>query len=591
MSTKTKLKTEWNLKLLYASGTDPKIEQDILAYEKACADFEKKFKGNTEYLSDESALLYALQEYETLFAMVEGRKPVDYFYYRKCLNSTDQEAESKLNQISERLTKAGNKVIFFELTLGKIDKKQQETILRDKLFSHYKYFLEKLFRNAQYDLSEPEEKIMNLKSMPAHGMWVQGQQKLLNVQTVKFQGKQMPLPEAYNKFPELPTAQRRKLADDASTILKNISDFAESELNAVFTDKKINDELRGLEQPYSATIIGYQNDEKSIITFVETVTKHFDISHKFYKAKAKLLGLKKLEYADRATPIGKLKIKLTFKDSLELLRSAFEKVDPKYRTILDTYMENGQIDVFPKKGKKGGAFCSGDLGMPTYVLLNHADNLGSYKTFAHEMGHAIHTELSKSQPPIYERYTISVAEVASTLFENFAFDEVFPKLSEKEKIIALHDRINDSISTVFRQIGCFNYELALHQAVRSKGAISKEEIAKLHNVHMKAYLGPLFNLKELDGYMFVQWPHIRYFFYVYSYAYGELISKALYAKFKENPEYIKEIEKFLSAGGSKSPEQIFKDIGIDTSKPEFFIAGLKSIEGDIKELEKLTSKK
>ncbi len=104
---------------------------------------------------------------------------------------------------------------------------------------------------------------------------------------------------------------------------------------------------------------------------------------------------------------------------------------------------------------------------------------------------------------------------------------------------------------------------------------------------MKAYLGPQFTMKEDDGYFFVQWPHLRYFFYVYSYAYGEIISKALYSKYKHDKNYMKEIEKFLSAGGSKSPEQIFKDIGIDTGKPEFFVEGLKEIEEDIKKLEAL----
>jgi oligoendopeptidase F len=257
--------------------------------------------------------------------------------------------------------------------------------------------------------------------------------------------------------------------------------------------------------------------------------------------------------------------------------------------FLNSYITQGQIDALPKKGKKGGAYCSGEINQPTFVLLNHVDNVQSLMTFAHEMGHAFHTELSKSQSPLYQRYTISVAEVASTFFENIAFQEVFPKLSAKEKIIALHDRINDAIATVFRQVAAFNYELDMHRQVREKGALSKEEMATIHNKHMKAYLGPLFTMKEDDGYMFVQWPHLRYFFYVYSYAYGELISKALYARYKEDPSYMNEIEKFLSAGGSKSPEQIFKDIGIDTSKPEFFVKGFKSIEEEIKELEHLTS--
>jgi oligoendopeptidase F len=251
-------------------------------------------------------------------------------------------------------------------------------------------------------------------------------------------------------------------------------------------------------------------------------------------------------------------------------------------------LKNGQIDVFPKKGKTGGAYCSSSTGLPTLVLLNHISSMNSVMTVAHEMGHAIHSELSKTQPEIYQGYSTAVAEVASTLFENFAFDEVFETLSDKEKIIALHDRINDDISTIFRQIACFNFELELHKEIRAKGFVPKEEMAKLMNKHISSYVGGVMKLKENDGYFFVNWGHIRRFFYVYSYAYGQIISKALYAEYKKDKNFISKIEEFLKSGGSKSPYEIFKSIGIDTSKPEFFEAGLKQIEEDIKMLEKLT---
>ncbi|MES2436967.1 MAG: M3 family oligoendopeptidase [Patescibacteria group bacterium] len=583
------MKTTWNLDLLYTSGKDPQIEKDLLGYEKLCATFEKKYKKDVSYLDNPESLLKALKDYEKFYEDATASKAYAYFNYRKDLNSTDQEAEAESNKISQRLAKSSNKTLFFEIELGKISKDRQKAILTNPEFSKYKYFLERIFITAKYNLTEAEEKIMNLKSLPARGMWVDSQEKLLNQQSVTYKGQQIALPGAQNMLTELPTKERRMLADKVNEVLKSISHFAEAELNAILTDKKINDELRGLANPYSATIIGYQNDEKAIINFVQTVTQYFSISHRFYKVKAKLLKEEKLEYADRAAKVGTLKLKLSFEESLEILRKAFGKVNPEYVTILNRYVEQGQIDVFPRVGKRGGAYCSSNVGLPTFVMLNHVDNLKSLKTFAHEMGHAIHAEYSKTQPALYQGHTISVAEVASTLFENFVFEEVFETLTAKEKIIALHDTINDSISTIFRQIGGFNFELDLHTTLREKGALSKEEIAELHNKNMKAYLGPQFEMKENDGYFFVNWPHIRYFFYVYSYAYGELISRALYENYKKDPAYIKKIEEFLKAGGSKSPEKIFKDIGIDTSKPQFFIDGLKSIEEDIKKLEELTA--
>ena len=581
------MKTKWDLTVFYKNEEDPKIESDILAIEKAYSDFEKKYKNKKDYLENEDSLVKALEDWDTLLGVAGSWKPAMYLNYRKDLDSFNQKADSLFNKVVNRLTVASNKILFFNLALGKIDKKLQTQFLSSDKLAPFRYYLKRIFDTAKYDLGESEEKILNLKSLPAREMWSSNQEKLLNSQTIKFEGKELPIPEASNKIFELPKQKRYELQQLLSEKLKSISYFAEAELNAIYTDKKIDDELRGFGEPYSATILGYQNNEKSIITFVDTVTKNFPISHKFYKLKARLLKLPRLRFPDRSVSIGKNSKKVGFEEGLNIFKKALGNVDEKYVKILDHFIENGQIDVYPVKGKRGGAYCSHSTGNPTFVLLNQVDSIDSIMTLGHEMGHAFHSELSKVQRPIYQDYTISVAEVASTLFENFVFEELLRTMSEKEKIVALHDRIEDDIKTIFRQIACFNFELELHRSVQTDGAITKEEIAKTHNKYMKAYLGNIFDLKEDDGYFFVPWPHLRYFFYVYSYAYGQLISKALYKKYQGDKDFIKQIEKFLSAGGSKSPEDIFKEIGIDTSKPEFFLDGLRSIEEDIKRLEKL----
>jgi oligoendopeptidase F len=143
------------------------------------------------------------------------------------------------------------------------------------------------------------------------------------------------------------------------------------------------------------------------------------------------------------------------------------------------------------------------------------------------------------------------------------------------------------VSTIFRQVACFNFETELHAQVREKGQVSKQDMAALMAKHMRAYLGDAVEVTDDDGYIFVSWHHIRSFFYVYTYAYGQLISSALFENWQKDKNYAKKIEQFLKAGRSMSPEDIFKSIGIDTSKPAFFEAGLKSIERDIRRLEKL----
>jgi oligoendopeptidase F len=206
------------------------------------------------------------------------------------------------------------------------------------------------------------------------------------------------------------------------------------------------------------------------------------------------------------------------------------------------------------------------------------------------MGHAFHTLLSRKQDPIYADYSTSLAETASTLFESIASEAVYETLTDKEKIIVLHDKIGDDISTIFRQVACFNFEKEIHETIRAQGYVSKEVLADMHNRHMKAYLGPVFEMDHDDGYMFVQWSHIRRFFYVYSYAYGMLVSKALLRKYKADKTFWSSIEKFLSAGEKESPENILKEIGIDVTKPDFWLEGIREIEDDLAKLEKLVSR-
>jgi oligoendopeptidase F len=584
------MKTTWNLGLLYKDHQDGQVDKDLKAIEKAYAAFDKKYRGKTDYLKDESKLFAALADFEALFEKLAITKPLQYFQLAQDL-ADDPVARAKATQILERLTKNEHKIVFFELSLAKIPATLQKKFLASKKLSHFRYHLKCIFDRVKHDLSEAEEKIMGLKSIPAYQQWITATDKILNKQVVEFQGKKLPVAEASQKIHDLPLKERRELHEKTMKVLQGVSDVAESEINAVVLDKKINDELRGYKEPFDATILGYQNDRKSVMALVDAVTKNYPISHRFYSLKAKLLKLSNLEYSDRNVGIGENVKEIQFEEAVSILRGIFGGADKRYLDILNSYLENGQIDVYPKVGKTGGAYCAGASKIPTFVLLNYTNTLDQVMTFAHEMGHAIHTEISKVQPALYEHYTISTAEVASTFFEAMVFDALFEKMTKEEKVLALHNKINDDIQTIFRQIACFNFETDLHRTIRAKGAMSKEEIGALMNKHMGAYMGPITKMKDIDGNFFVQWGHIRRFFYVYSYAFGQLISKALYAEYKKDKKFIEKVNRFLSAGGSDSPENIFKSIGIDVTKPDFWEKGLKSIDKDIETLEKLTEKR
>jgi oligoendopeptidase F len=582
-----KLNTEWNLGLLYKSEKDPKIEKDLKLIEKSYLDFETKYK-KVDFTRTPSTLLRALKDWEKLNETQSQVAPWWYFALRSDLNSEDKIAQANATKNEQRLTTAANKVEFFKLKIAKIPTTQQKKFLNNPILKPYKYSLERVFKASKYFLTEQEEQLASLLNGTSYEMWIQASENKLNNQTISHNNKKITLTEAIGRCSELPKRERRILHEKINQSLKSISDIAEGEMNAIYNYKKIMDERRGFEKPYSDTILGHENEEKNIEMLVSLISKNFRISHRFYKLHAKLLKEKRLSLADRNAKIGKIKKKFDFEGSVNIVKESFAKVDKKYSDILDDFLNNKQIDVFPKKGKRGGAYCWGTGKLPTFVLLNHLDNIRSVETLAHEMGHAIHNELSKNQPPRYRHYSTACAEVASTFFEQLVSEDLVKHLSKEEQIVLLHNKIQGDIATIFRQIAFFNFENDLHLMIREKGQVTKEEMAVLMNKHIKSYLGPIFDFTEDDGYFYVYISHLRRFFYVYTYSYGQIVSRALYENWLKDPSYKSKIEQFLSSGRSKSPEDIFKSVGIDTSKPEFFQAGLDGLERDIISLEKLT---
>ncbi len=446
----------WNLGLLYKNEKDPQIEKDVRDIEKAYSAIEKKYK-NKDFTKTPKDLLVALEDLEAINKTLSKKNPSLYFALKTDLDSSDQYAQAMETKISQRLTIASNKVTFFDLKIGKIPKKEQKAFLTYGPLAPFKYQLQTIFEQAKYNLSEKEEQLANLLSQTSYSMWVDSQQKLQSQQTVEHKKKQLPISQAISTVADLPKTERRLLHSKVNTALKEISFFAEAEINATYNFKKVMDIQRGYKTPYESTVVGYENDEKTIDALVESVTKHFPISHRFYTLHTKLIKEKRLTLAERNTKIGSINKKFTFDNTFTIVHKAFSRVGEKYATYLDVFLKNRQFDVYPMKGKKSGAYCWGSGELPTFVLLNHTDDIRSVETLAHEMGHAIHTELSKNQPPRYQHYSTATAEVASTFFEQLVNEELEAELSDKEKIILLHNKVMGDISTIFRQVACFNF--------------------------------------------------------------------------------------------------------------------------------------
>ncbi|HTH93242.1 MAG TPA: M3 family metallopeptidase [Candidatus Paceibacterota bacterium] len=582
-----KYKTEWDLSLLYKSEKDPQIEKDIKKLESLSVAFEKKYRKRDVSISSK-ILLNALKEYTELSDSTL-LKPWWYFALRNEKNNDDAIAGAKATQIWTRITEASNKTTFFPLAIGNIPLNKQKKFLNDPLLREYKYLLEKVFDEAKFNLTEKEEQLASLLSTTSYSMWTEGQRRALSQKTVHFKGEDMPLSKASALTPQLPKKERRELYDKVTSIYEENSMFAESELNAIINYKKVMDDLRGFKKPYSSVLLKNENDEKTIEDLVAVVTKYFKLSHRFYSLHAKLLGEKEITRADLMVPIGKININYSFDESVEVIRRIFAKVDKKYSDLLKDFAEGAQFDVYPKKGKSPGGFCWTMGNSPTFILLNHIDDIRSLSTIAHEMGHAIHGTLTKGQPSYYQGNSSATAEVASTFFEQLVLEEITNQLPEEDQIILLHKRTQENILAIFAQIAGFKYETELHGEIRKHGQIDRGQIAAILKKHYESYCGPSVKMPPNAGYNFVSWIHTRLFFYTYTYSYGQLVSRAMYEKWKADPKYAKKIEQFLSAGRSMSPKDIFKSIGINTNEA-FFEAGLKGIEADINKLEKLAKK-
>jgi len=587
----TALKTEWDLEgLYYKNDNDSRIEEDVVYAISVYTKFAKKWR-HSAFTNNPSVLAAALKDYEKIAGDARISKPGRYFSLRGELDVTDMIADKAQARLRKRLRPASDAVLFFTLDLGKIPKATQTLFLKHDELKSYRYFLQQIFASAKYDLSLAEEKIIRLKAMPASGLWHQMTEKLISSAEITYKGKSLPIPEALERITLLPSAEKPKLWSQIITKVDSFGTVAEHEFNAIIGDVRNEDELRGYKKPYSATALGYQHSEESIEALVSAVsTKGFALSRKFYEIKAAYHGASTLSYSQKYDPIGTPPI-IPFSEALTICRDVFYGVNTLYGQLFDTMIERGQIDVYPKKGKRGGAFMSDQTGHPIQVMLNHTDSMKALETLAHEMGHAVHASRSSLQSPLYDGHSIVTAETASTLFENLVFQALYKEANEETKKVLLHDKIAGDIATMQRQITFFNCELEIHNTIHADGAMSHEELRDCMTKHLKAYLGPAVSVAPIDGSSYVFIPHLRYGFYVYSYTFGNLMSTIMASEYAADTNYRSKIDKFLSAGQSANVVNIFKSIGLDTTKADTFTTALKAHEKDIATFKKLVSKK
>lgn len=584
--TAPKLSTTWDLTKLFANDDDPRIEKNRITVEQKSYAFITAWKRRSDYLKDPAVLRRALDEYEAWKRHygTDGHAGY-YFWLRTQIDRNNPGLKARFNKLEEFSRRLENDIQFFHLRIAKIPKARQTAFLKYPGLGKYKHFLERIFSESKYLLGENVEKVLNLKSTTSYANWVRMTSDFLAKEEAKVlleDGKSGT--KTLAEIASLTSSKNRKVRDIAArafnTIMEKHVEVAEVEINSILAHKKVDDELRNVTRPDLLRHISDDIDSEVVDSLITSVEGRYAVSAKYYRLKAKLLGVRILKYHERNVEYGSIDKTYSYEKSIGLIRTVFHKLDPAFSDILNTFIQNSQFDVYPRKGKGSGAFCIHHLiSQPTYILLNHTDKLRDVITLAHELGHGINNELIRERQNALNFGTpTSTAEVASTFMEDFVLQEILKGSDDELKLAVMVMRLNDEVSTIFRQVACYRFENELHQEFRQKGYLSRQEIGKLFQEHMAAYMGDAVEQSKGSENWWVYWSHIRYFFYVYSYASGLLISKSLQHSVKKDPGFIAKVKDFLAAGLSDSPKNIFRKLGIDIADRTFWEGGIDEVE-------------
>lgn len=589
--------TDLDLSALFKNDDDPNILKQRKLVEKANYDFINKWKKRTDYLKDPKILKKALDEYEYLqhnFG-TDGNEGY-YFSLKSNIDQNDPKIKARVNQIDELSLKIYNDLQFFELNLVRIPKNLRSKFLKDSELKKYKHFLEKSFACSDYTLSDAEEKILNLKQTSSHSNWVKLTSAFISKEERKISVNGKLKTHGIQDLMTLISSPDKKTRDSAAEALNDILEknieVGEAEINSILQNKKIDDEIRKLPRPDKSRHLSDDIDSEVVDSLIKTVSDRFDISKRFYKLKTKLLGFTKMAYHERNVEYGTIDQNYSYSKGANLVRDVFYQLDPQYAEIFSGIIENAQVDVYPKKGKRGGASCHYNLiRQPSYVFLNYTNKLNDVTTLAHEAGHGIQNELIKAKQHALDFGTpLSIAEVGSQFLEDFVLEELVKKADDEQKLAIQMFKLNSDISSIFRQVACYKFEYELHQTFREKGYLSYKEIGEIFQKHMASYMGSSVEMSKGSENWWVYWSHIRRFFYVYTYASGLLISKYMQSNVRKNKKFVSKVKDFQSAGMSASPRDIFKNMGIDITKVSFWKQGLYEIEALLNDTEKLAKK-
>ncbi|MDA8067189.1 MAG: M3 family oligoendopeptidase [Actinomycetota bacterium] len=506
-------------------------------------------------------------------------------------DTADPARGALLQRVQERGTELETQLLFFELEWAALDDPAAEAMLSGGAeLAFCAHHLRSARRYRPHLLSEPEERVLAEKSLASSASWARLFGEQVAAIRVTIDGGERPLEAALSDLQSPDRDLRRRSAEAISAALEPGLRTRAFIYNTLVYDKSVDDRLRRYPHWLAARNLANEAPDESVLALIHAVRGRYDIPQRWYRLKARLLGLDRLSDYDRNATIASSEPLFSYAQARELVTDTYARFSPQAGEIARRFFDERWIDAPLRDNKRPGAFCATVYGVHPYVLLNFTAKRRDVMTVAHELGHGLHAVLAAGQGVFHQSTPLTVAETASVFGETLVFERLLAESgSGEERLDLLAGRIDDSVATVFRQIAMNRFEHLVHTRRRAQGELSIDDISAAWVESQGEMLGDAVEIT--DGYR-SWWSYIPHFIntpgYVYAYAYGQLLALSVYGRYRETGEaLVPRYLEMLAAGGSLPPERLGEIVGVDLGDPGFWDAGLALVDEQLSQAEQL----
>ena len=579
----------WDLSEIYTDIKDPKIQNDLKNIRNLSKEFLKKWKGKIKDLNSEE-FVECIDQYQNLNERIYKIGTHSNLIF--ATNMEDPEISRYNSTISDEVTEIFSSLIFVTLELSKInDDIINEWILNDAAKKWLPYLT--ILRKRNPFLLDPlVEEILIEKSATGRSAWVRLFDETSAALRFPFKKEMVSEAEILNYLSDT-NPEKRKIAGKSlsQTLEKNKRIFGMI-LNVISRDRYIEDNKRGFKRIMSSRNLDNDVEDEVVDALVKTVDEAMpQLTHRYYKWKAKQFGKSKIDWWDRNAPLPQTSDRsIEWSEAKSIVLESFDSFHPEISRLANLFFENNWIDADVRKGKASGAFAHPSVpSLHPYVLLNYQGKIRDVMTLAHELGHGVHQILAAKNGLLMSETPLTLAETASVFGEMLVFRKLLEESNHEQKKQLLAGKIEDMLNTVARQIGFHQFEVKFHEA-RIKSELTPDEIGDIWMETQSHAVGPYVNLTE--DYK-VLWGYIPHFvhtpFYVYAYAFGDSLVNALWHSYQNTDKnsFSKKYIAMLSAGGTKSHNDLLKPFNLSAYDKSFWQKGISMISGLMDELESL----